>query len=69
MVATLYSYELNWIHNYDEALIQAQKEQKNVYLFIGADNCRFCERFKDLTLSKKRCYGYFKRRLYTFISQ
>ncbi|MFT5661757.1 MAG: thioredoxin-related protein [Sulfurimonas sp.] len=52
-LASLHSYELNWIHNYEEAFVLAQKEQKNVYLFIGADNCRFCERFKDLTLSKK----------------
>ena len=30
-----------------------KKEGKTVYLFIGADDCRFCERFKDWTLSKK----------------
>lgn len=52
-IASLYSYELNWLHNYDEALLLAKKENKNLYIFIGADDCRFCERFKDLTLSKK----------------
>ena len=51
-VSSLYSYELNWLNNYTKALELAKKEKKNVYLFIGADNCRFCERFKDLTLSK-----------------
>ena len=60
-IATLYSYELDWIHNYDEALKLAQKEKKNVYLFIGADNCRFCERFKDLTLSKKEVIDTLKK--------
>ncbi len=49
----LYSYELDWLHDYDKALSLAKKENKSVYLFIGADDCRFCERFKDLTLSKK----------------
>lgn len=52
-ISSLYSYELNWINNYNTALELAKKENKNVYLFIGADNCRFCERFKDWTLSKK----------------
>lgn len=52
-ISSLYSYELNWIHDYNSALKLAKKENKNVYLFIGADNCRFCERFKDWTLSKK----------------
>ena len=52
-VTSLFSYELDWINDYDKALVLAQKQQKTVYLFIGADNCRFCERFKDWTLSKK----------------
>jgi thioredoxin-related protein len=52
MTATLYSVELNWEHNYNKALEQAQKENKLVYLFIGADKCRFCKKFKKMTLSK-----------------
>jgi len=52
-ISSLYSYELNWLNDYDKALSLAKKENKTVYLFVGADNCRFCERFKDLTLSKK----------------
>lgn len=45
--------ELNWINDYDKALKQAKIEKKSVYLFIGADVCVWCDRFKDLTLSKK----------------
>ncbi|WP_373035198.1 thioredoxin family protein [Sulfurimonas sp.] len=52
LLSSLYSYELNWLHNYDEALKAAKKEHKDVYLFVGADECRFCDRFKKLTLSK-----------------
>ncbi|MDD5399653.1 MAG: thioredoxin family protein [Sulfurimonas sp.] len=51
--STLYGSELGWINDYDAALKQAEKEKKMVYLFIGADTCRWCDRFKDLTLSKK----------------
>jgi len=52
LLSSLYSYELNWLHDYDKALEVAKKEHKDVYLFVGADECRFCERFKKLTLSK-----------------
>ncbi len=60
-IASLYSYELNWLHNYDETLLLAKKENKNIYLFIGADHCRFCERFKNLTLSKKEVMDTLKK--------
>lgn len=51
--STLQSAELDWSNDYDGALKQAQKENKSVYLFIGADVCRWCDRFKDITLSQK----------------
>ena len=60
-VVSLYSYELDWLSNYDEALVLAKKENKYIYVFIGADNCRFCERFKDLTLSKKEVMDTLKK--------
>jgi thioredoxin-related protein len=53
LVSTLDAVELNWEHNYDNALATAKKEKKMVYLFIGADNCKHCERFKKQTLSNK----------------
>jgi len=52
-ISTLDATELNWEHNYNNALITAKKEKKMVYLFIGADNCRHCDRFKKQTLSNK----------------
>ena len=51
--AALFGAELNWQNDYDAALKQAAKEKKSVYLFIGADVCRWCDRFKEITLSKK----------------
>ena len=52
--STLFSAELDWSNDYDTALKIAQKENKMVYLFVGADVCRWCDRFKDLTLSQER---------------
>ena len=44
---------LNWGHDYHKALEIAKKENKLVYLFIGADKCVHCDRFKKETLSNK----------------
>ena len=48
-----YATQLNWEHNYNKALNEAKKENKSVYLFIGADVCRWCDKFKDMTLSNQ----------------
>jgi len=53
LASTLNAVELNWEHNFQNALATAKKEHKMVYLFIGADNCRHCDRFKKQTLSNK----------------
>ena len=53
LFTTLNAVELNWEHNYKNALATAKKEHKMVYLFIGADNCKHCERFKEQTLSNE----------------
>jgi len=53
LIATLDAVELNWEHNFKNALTTAKKEKKMVYLFIGADQCRHCDRFKKQTLSNK----------------
>jgi len=53
LISTLDAVELNWEHNFNNALATAKKEHKMVYLFIGADNCRHCDRFKKQTLSNK----------------
>lgn len=52
--SNLHSVELNWLHDYDKALIEAKKEHKDVYLFVGADVCRFCDKFKETTLQDSK---------------
>jgi len=51
LLSSLAAKELNWLHDYNSALILAKMQNKDVYLFIGADECRFCDKFKDETLS------------------
>ena len=53
LAGSIFGSELNWIHDYNKALKLAKKEHKDVYLFIGADACRYCKKFKKETLSKK----------------
>ena len=48
---SLAAKELPWIHDYQEGLQTAKAVHKDVYLFIGADKCRFCRKFKERTLS------------------
>lgn len=60
--STLNAIELNWEHNYQKALETAKKEQKMVYLFIGTDVCKHCDRFKEQTLSNKELIAYMKEK-------
>ena len=60
--STLNAFELHWEHNYENALETAKKENKLVYLFIGADICKHCDRFKKQTLSNKELIEYMKKK-------
>lgn len=52
LISSLFSARLNWLHDYNSALILAKMQDKKVYLFLGADDCRFCDKFVKETLSK-----------------
>ena len=51
--SSLLASEIDWIHDYDDALKIAKQQNKDIYIFIGADKCRFCDLFKKNALSKK----------------
>lgn len=57
LTSSLFSAEtltkINWLHDYNKALELAKKQNKNVYVYISADTCRLCKKFKESTLSKK----------------
>jgi len=40
LISSLFSFE--WPAEYDEALAQAKKEHKGVYVFVGTANCPYC---------------------------
>jgi len=47
------SADFDWPSDYDEALVKAKKEKKDVYLFIGSAYCRYCEKMKKTTFADK----------------
>lgn len=51
LISTLSAFD--WPSDYDEALEQAKKEKKDVYLFVGSEYCKYCERFKKEVLVKQ----------------
>ena len=43
---------INWPNDYKAALSEAKEQKKDVYLFLGSEYCRYCEKFKKEVLSK-----------------
>lgn len=52
-MTSLFSADLDWEHNYYKALYTAKETGKDVYLFIGADECVWCDRYYEVSLSKQ----------------
>ena len=50
LITTLFSAELDWPSDYDAALVQAKKENKDVYAFISSTYCKWCRKFEKTTL-------------------
>ena len=50
---SLFGANIDWPNNYEEALAQAKKENKLVYIFITSDSCRWCREFENTTLQVK----------------
>ena len=53
LFAMLVGAELKWSSDYDAALKEAKKEKKDVYLFLGSEYCKYCDKFKDEVLVRK----------------
>ena len=51
---SLFAIELPWLHDVEAAKKIAQKEHKDIYVFVGADKCRFCDMYKKEALSKPK---------------
>jgi thioredoxin-related protein len=42
-----------WQKNYEEALLFAQKEKKDIMLLVSKPHCRWCKKMKFITLEDK----------------
>ncbi|MDQ1263948.1 MAG: hypothetical protein QG559_949 [Campylobacterota bacterium] len=51
LVATLSAFD--WPSDYKAALSKAKKEKKDIYLFLGSEYCKYCEKFEKNVLEKK----------------
>lgn len=49
---TLLSDELDWSNDYEAALIEAKKDNKNIYMLITSESCRWCRKFESTTLEE-----------------
>ena len=49
----LLSGELDWQHSYDQAVAKAKAENKNIFVFIEAKHCPYCEQMMHDVLSTK----------------
>ncbi len=54
LVTQLLAIDLPWLHSIEEAKMIAQKERKDIYVFIGAEHCNFCVRYKNEVLSDRQ---------------
>ncbi len=50
----LLGIDLDWIHSMKEAKKAAQAQKKDIYVFIGAEHCNFCVRYKEKVLSNEK---------------
>ena len=46
MLLPISAGSLKWFHAYDRAVAQAQKTHQNLYVFIDAEGCPYCERMR-----------------------
>ncbi|MBT5935392.1 DUF255 domain-containing protein [Sulfurimonas sp.] len=54
LLTSLFSVELGWMDDYKQALVDAKKENKLIYLLITSSTCSWCQMFKDITLQDKK---------------
>ena len=52
-LSTLLSAPLKWEHSYAQAVTRAEAEHKNIFVFIEADDCPYCEQMKQEVLETK----------------
>ena len=54
LLTTALFSSVEWQTNYHKALEIAQEKNKRVYMLIVSDNCRWCMKFKRITIDPKQ---------------
>ena len=68
-VTQICAIDLPWLHDIEVAKKIAQKERKDIYVFIGAEHCNFCVRYKDEVLSDKKVQHTLKSYIKVFLNR
>ena len=53
-ITTLFGADLDWPKDYKAALVQAKKQNKDVYMLITSQDCRWCRKFEATTLQDEK---------------
>ena len=69
LAASLLAIDLPWLHDIEAAKRIAQKEHKDIYVFIGALHCNFCVRYKNEVLSNKKVQDTLKNYVKVFLNR
>ena len=51
LISSLSAFD--WPSDYEEALDRAKQEKKDIYLFLGSEYCKYCEKFEKEVLVKE----------------
>ncbi|MBW6488205.1 thioredoxin family protein [Sulfurimonas sp.] len=43
----------DWPNDYEKALVEAKQEKKDIYLFIGSEYCKYCDKLEAEVFSKE----------------
>jgi thioredoxin-related protein len=50
---SLLSAGTDWPSDYEKALVEAKQEKKDIYLFIGSEYCKYCDKLEAEVFSKE----------------
>ena len=64
LTISLFGAELEWAEDYEEGLVQAKKENKDLYIFISSTSCPWCAKFEREVLTDAKVIQSLKKRLY-----
>ena len=52
--ALLFGSKADFIHDYDKALKIAQAQDKDIYMLVTSEACRWCRKFEKITLNDEK---------------